>query len=168
MSLCRRVEPWKGRPMSASLGRQNLKKTVRRSASDGRTYVYPHQLSGGPAARGREVRAQLAIAIRYCETMVGQRRLAFDTEALIALFGDPKLARGQVAAFARYYRYRRLEFADVVPAALAEGLHEKRLGTAPALRANLFRFLNAAPRSGFAAEADRADLLAAFGADLGL
>ena len=131
-------------------------------------HIYPHQLGSGPAARGREIRAQLAIAVRYFETMVGQRRLAFDSEALIALFGDPKLARGLVAAFARYYRYRRLEFADVVPAAVADDLREKRLGTSAALRANLFRFLNTAPRAGFAAEADRADLLAAFGADLSL
>src|SRR4051794_24392657 len=122
--------------MSASLGRQNLKKTVRRSASDGRTYIYPHQLGGGPLGRRREVQAQLAIAVRYFETMVGQRRYAFDTEALIALFGDPKLARGLVTAFARYYRYRRLEFADVVPAAVANDLHEKRLGTPATLRAN--------------------------------
>ena len=154
--------------MSATFNRQNLKKTVRRSASDGRTYIYPHRLAGGPAARSREVRAQLAIAVRYFETMVGQRRAAFDSEALVGLFGDPKLARGLVAAFARYYRYRRLDYAEVIPQALADGLYEKRLGTPAALRANLFRFLNTAPRCGFAAEGDRADLLAAFGADLGL
>ncbi|HMA35811.1 MAG TPA: DUF790 family protein [Chloroflexia bacterium] len=154
--------------MSASLNRQTLKKTVRRSASDGRTYIYPHRLSSAPAARQREVRAQLSIAIRYFETMVGQRRTAFDPDALVSLFGDPKLARGLVVALARYYRYRPLQYGEVVPLAVADSLFEKRLGTPAALRANLFRFVNTAPRRGFTAEGDRGDLLSSFGADLGL
>jgi predicted nuclease of restriction endonuclease-like RecB superfamily len=154
--------------MTASFNRQNLKKTVRRSAGDGRTYIYPHRIANGPAARGREVRAQLAIAIRYFETMVGQRRAALDPEALVALFGDHKLARGLVAAMARYYRYRPLQYNEVVPVTVVDTLFEPRLGTPAALRANLFRFLNTAPRAGFATEGDRADILSDFGADLGL
>ncbi|MDQ2807456.1 MAG: DUF790 family protein [Chloroflexota bacterium] len=153
---------------TASFNRQTLKKTVRRSAGDGRVYIYPTRLATAPAARRREVAAQLGIAIRYFETMVGQRRAAFDPEALIALFGDPKLARGLVAAFARYYRYRPLKPGEVVPPAVADGLYEKRLATPAALRANLFRAINTAPQHGYTLEADRADVLSHFGADLGL
>jgi len=43
--------------MSATFNRQHLKKTVRRSATDGRAYIYPHRLGNSPAARTREVRA---------------------------------------------------------------------------------------------------------------
>ncbi len=153
---------------TASFNRQTLKKTVRRSAGDGRVYIYPTRLATAPPARRREVAAQLGIAIRYFETMVGQRRAAFDPEALIGLFGDPKLARGLVAAFARYYRYRPLKPGEVVPPAVADGLYEKRLATPAALRANLFRFVNTAPQYGYALEVDRADVLSHFGADLGL
>ncbi len=153
---------------TASFNRQTLKKTVRRSAGDGRVYIYPTRLATAPAARRREVAAQLGIAIRYFETMVGQRRSAFDPEALIALFGDPKLARGLVAAFARYYRYRPLKPGEVVPSAVADGLYEKRLATPAALRANLFRAINTTPQHGYTLEADRADVLSHFGADLGL
>jgi|GEM_PF-686882 len=153
---------------TASFNRQTLKKTVRRSAGDGRVYIYPTRLATAPPARRREVAAQLGIAIRYFETMVGQRRAAFDPEALIALFGDPKLARGLVAAFARYYRYRPLKPGEVVPPAVADGLYEKRLATPAALRANLFRAINSAPQHGYTLEADRADVLSHFGADLGL
>ena len=32
----------------SSFTRQTLKKTVRKSNSDGRTYVYPHRLGSGP------------------------------------------------------------------------------------------------------------------------
>jgi hypothetical protein len=153
---------------AASFNRQTLKKTVRTAAGDGRTYIYPTRLATAPPGRRREVRAQLAIAIRYFETMVGQRRAAFDPEALIALFGDPKLARGLVAAFARFYRYRPLKPSEVLPPALADRLYEARLASPAALRANLFRFANTDPHHGYALEADRADLLSHFGADLGL
>ncbi|MGI8587380.1 MAG: DUF790 family protein [Chloroflexia bacterium] len=145
-----------------------FKKTVRRSAGDGRTYIYPHRLANGTAARSREVKAQLAIAIRYFETIVGQRRSAFDPEALISLFGEPKLARGLVTAFARYYRYRPLSVGEVLPSATTDLLHEKRLASPVALRANVFRFVNDAPRPGYAPSADRGDILTSFGADLSL
>ncbi len=152
--------------MAAGFTRQHLKKTVRRSPRDGRTYLYPQLIGSAAVARRRAIRAQLDIAIRYFESQVGQRRAAFDAEALIGLFEDPRLARGLVAAFARYYRFRRLGFAEVVPTAVAERLQEARLGSPAALRMNLFRYLNTAPRPGFATEAGRPDDIAAFAAGL--
>jgi hypothetical protein len=154
--------------MSATFNRQHLKKTVRRSATDGRVYIYPHRLGNTPAARTREIRAQLSIAIRYFETMVGRRRSAFDPEALVSLFGEPKLARGLVTALARYYRYRPLQPEDIVPAATAAALRERGLGGPVALRAALFTRANTPPRAGFVPEGDRGDALSTFGAELGL
>src|SRR3954452_23143112 len=152
-----------------SFTRQTLKKTVRKSSSDGRTYVYRHRVSGGTAERVREMKARLKIAIRYFDTMVGRRRAEMDPEGVISLFGDHKLARGLIVALARFYRYRRMEFAEVVPAEVAARLSGMGLGTSAALRGALFKRVNCPPEQwGYAIEDEREAMLETMAESIGL
>jgi hypothetical protein len=108
---------------------QDLCKTTRRASGNGLPRLFPRVLGDdrlGP---------RLGIALRFFETYLGRPRHEFDAEALITLFGDPRLARGLIRCLSRTYRYRTRPLADVLGAERAAALAARGLTTPAQLRA---------------------------------
>jgi hypothetical protein len=108
---------------------QDLCKTTRRSPDGGLPRLFPRLLGDD------RLDPRLGIAIRYFETYLGRPRQAFDVEALIALFGNPRLARGLIHCLAHTYRYRAKPLADVLGAERAARLSARGLAAPSDLRA---------------------------------
>lgn len=109
---------------------QDLRKTVRRDkGSDGPRRLYPRLL------RDDGIVPKVGIAIRFFETKLGLLRRELDSDALLQLFGDPKVARCLVGCLACWYRYRTRTFADVVGDERAAALAARGLATPRDLRA---------------------------------
>ena len=66
---------------------QDLCKTTRRAPGDGLPRLFPRVLGDDRFS------PRLGIALRFFETHLGRPRHEFDADALVTLFGDPKLAR---------------------------------------------------------------------------
>jgi predicted nuclease of restriction endonuclease-like RecB superfamily len=131
---------------------QDVPKTVRREKGSDRRRLYPRLL------RADKIVPQLAIGIRYFETKLGMLRRELDADALLQLFGDPKLARCLVHCLARSYRYRTRTFADLFGPERAAALAERGIELPRDLRA--WAYARANETSGFVAPTDRAHFLA--------
>ena len=130
---------------------QDLCKTTRRAAGNGLPRLFPRVLGDD------RLDPRLGIAIRFFETHLGQPRGELDAEALMTLFGDPRLARGLIHCLARSYRYRDRPLADILGTERAAALTARGLGTPRDLRALAYRRANQA--GGFVSPAHRADFL---------
>jgi hypothetical protein len=108
---------------------QDFCKTTRRSTDGGLPRLFPRLLGDG------RLDPRLGIAIRYFETHLGRPRQAFDTEALMALFGNPRLVRGLIHCLTQAYRYRAKPLADVLGAERAAILNARGLAAPSDLRA---------------------------------
>jgi len=137
---------------------QDLCKTTRRSNGAGLPRLFPRLLDDD------RLTPRLDIAIRFFETNLGRQRDAFDTEALITLFGDPRLARGLIRCFARTYRYCSRTLADILGDAHATVLADRGLATPRDLRALVYARANQA--GGFVAPEQRGAFLGHVVADL--
>jgi hypothetical protein len=137
---------------------QELCKTTRRAAGSGLPRLFPRVLGDD------RLDARLGIAIRFFETHLGRSRGELDAEALVALFGDPKLARGLLRCLARSYRYRSRPLAEVLGTERAAALTARGQGTPRDLRALAYRRANQA--GGFVSPAQRVDFLRHLSADL--
>src|SRR5215831_17826949 len=130
---------------------QDLCKTTRRAAGNGLPRLFPRVLGDD------RLEARLGIAIRFFETHLGRSRGELDAEALMTLFGDPRLARGLLRCLARSYRYRDRPLAEVVGTERAVALTARGQGTPRDLRALAYRRANEA--GGFVSPAQRSDFL---------
>lgn len=140
---------------------QDLRKTVRRDKEgDGLRRLYPRLL------RDDAIRPKVGIGIRFFETKLGLLRRELDSDALIQLFGDPKVARCLVGCLARWYRYRTRSFADIVGDERAAALAARGLATPRDLRALAYARANEA--GGFVGPADRARFLDSLAPELDL
>jgi predicted nuclease of restriction endonuclease-like RecB superfamily len=137
---------------------QDLCKTTRRQTGDGLPRLFPRLLGDDRFA------PRLDIAIRCFETNLGRQRAELDTEALLTLFGDPRLARGLLRCFTRTYRYCARLLADVLGAEQAAALAARGLATPRDLRALVYARANQA--GGFVAPEKRGDFLGNLVADL--
>lgn len=131
---------------------QDVPKTVRREKGSDRRRLYPRLL------RGDKIVPQLAIGIRYFETKLGMLRRELDADALLQLFGDPRLARCLVHCLSRSYRYRTRTFADLFGTERAAALAARGFDLPRDLRA--WAYTRANDSSGFVAPASRAPFLA--------
>ena len=130
---------------------QDLPKTIRRDKRTGTRRLYPRFL------RDDAIKPQINIAIRFFETKLGLLRCELDSDVLIQLFGDPRLARCLVGCLARAYRYRTRRFSDLVGEERAAALAARGLHTPRDLRA--LAFAKANEGGGFVAPTDRARFL---------
>jgi hypothetical protein len=137
---------------------QDLCKTTRRATGNGLPRLFPRVLGDD------RLDPRLGIAIRFFETHLGRSRGEFDAEALIALFGDPRLARGLLRCLARSYRYHDRPLADVLGPERAATLTARGLGTPRDLRALAYGRANQA--GGFVSPAQRSDFLERLVGDL--
>jgi hypothetical protein len=135
----------------------DFKKTAR-GAAEGRR-LYPHQI------RDERHTAAISYAVAYYERMVGERRAAFEAEALLEFFGDPRLARGLVACLARTYTWRAPTLAEALGPRAAVALAQAGVGRPSDLRARLYAFANAR-FDGFIPPEERPAALAALAAEL--
>lgn len=135
----------------------DFKKTTR-GAGEGRA-IYPHQI------RDDRYTAAIGFAVAYFERMVGQRRAAFEAEALLEFFGDPRLARGLVACLSRTYAWRSLSFDEALGAEAADALARAGVGRPAELRARLYALANER-YGGFIAPDERPAALAALADEL--
>ena len=131
---------------------QDLCKTTRRSTGHGLPRLFPRMLGDD------RLDPRLHIAIRFFETNLGQPRRALDAEALVALFGDPRLARGLVRCLARTYSYCPRPLTDVLGTARATALAARGLATPRDLRTLAYERAN--QDGGFVAPEQRTDFLA--------
>jgi hypothetical protein len=130
---------------------QDLCKTTRRASGNGLPRLFPRILGDNrPDPR-------LGIALRYFETHLGRPRREFDAEALITLFGDPRLARGFIRCLSRASCYRTRPLSDVLGREHAATLAERGLTTPAHLRALAYACANR--NGGFVAPQQRAAFL---------
>lgn len=134
----------------------DLRKTTRRTGTDGRRAVYPTFL------RDRSLAPRIELAVRYLESMLGRPRRDLEQEVVIQLFGDHKLARCIVACLAMSYRHESPTFSEVLPADRVSALAEDGIRTASDLRLWVYGLANA-DHFGFVGAADRAPFLRATG-----
>lgn len=137
----------------------DLRKTTRRSGE--MRVVYPRFL------RDRSLAPRIEMAIRYLESMLGHPRRELDSEVVVQLFGDHKLARCIIACLAASYRHRPRRFAEVLPAGQAEALAEHGLSDPSALRLWIFRRVNA-EIGGFAGRDERPGFITSAADELGI
>src|SRR5262249_46980989 len=130
---------------------QDLCKTTRRAAGSGLPRLFPRVLGDD------RLDARLGIAIRFFETHLGRSRAELDAEALMTLFGDPRLARGLLRCLARSYRYCDRPLAEILGTERAAALTARGQGTPRDLRALAYRRANQA--GGFVSPAQRSDFL---------
>src|SRR5919108_4921592 len=131
---------------------QDLCKTTRRASGNGLPRLFPRILGDG------RLDPRLGIALRFFETHLGRPRREFDAEALVTLFGDPRLARGLIRCLSRTYRYRPRPLADVLGAERAAALAGRGLTMPADLRA--LAYARANRDGGFVAPERRTGFLA--------
>lgn len=135
----------------------DFKKTTR-GTGESRS-IYPHQI------RDERHTAAIGFAVAYFERMAGQRRAAFEAEALLEFFGDPRLARGLVACLARTYAWRGLSFDETIGPEAADALARAGVSRPAELRARLYALANQR-YGGFIGPAERPAALAALADEL--
>jgi predicted nuclease of restriction endonuclease-like RecB superfamily len=130
---------------------EDLRFSVRRDRGRERRRLYPRLL------RDDSLKPRAGIALRYFETKLGLARRELDPEALMQLFGEPKLARCIVSCLARAYRYRTRSFAELLGAERANALAARGIAGPRELRA--FAYARANEDGGFVEPAERARFL---------
>lgn len=115
----------------------DVKKTVR-SRADGERYLHPKLLSGAA------VEAQVGMALSYFHARVGRARRDIDPELLVRFLGNPKIARGLISCLNASYRWRLLDFSEVLEPVAVARLQARSLHTPGDLRIYLYDAVNAA------------------------
>ncbi len=141
--------------MSFSLS--DFKKTSRKNGD--KRVLYPHQM------RDERFLAAISYAIDYYERMVGRPRREMQGDTLLEFFGDPKLARGIIACLGRTYAWHQPDVSEVVDGATYAALRSRGLDRPAALRACLYRYVNA-HHNGFLPIVGRSTVLESLCADL--
>lgn len=140
--------------------RQDIPKTTR-STEGGTRRLYPR------FAKDKTLLPRIELAIGYLDGMVGRRRGDLAPDAVIDLFGDPKLARCMVACLADSYRYRTPRLAEALGEDAAGALAAAGMYAPAQVRAAVYRRANR-DHDGFAAGDDRARLMGALAAEVGI
>ena len=112
--------------------RQDIPKTTRKAGE-----VQPRRLYLR-FAKDRSLVPKIDVAIDYLDAMVGRRRGDLAPDALLDVFGDPKLARCFLSCLADNYRYRTPSVADALGDAAASKLAERGLSAASDVRSHVF------------------------------
>jgi hypothetical protein len=141
--------------------RQDIPKTTRRGKEGEPRRIYPRYL------RDASFLPKIELAIGYLDGMVGRKRGDLSPDAVIDLFGDPKLARCVLTCLSESYRYRTPEFAEVVGEDAALRLAGWDLMVAADVRDLVYRTLNE-ERQGVIDPAERAPFLNRIGESLGV
>ncbi len=139
----------------------DLRKTTRRSNTDGLRIVHPRFL------RDRSLAPRIDMAIRYLDSMLGRPRRDLDQEVIVQLFGDHKLARCVIACLASTYRHRARTFDDALPPEQYAGFAARGLLTPSDLRLWLFRRANR-ELPGFVGAGERPAFMRAAADELGV
>jgi predicted nuclease of restriction endonuclease-like RecB superfamily len=130
---------------------EDLRVSVRRDRGREHRRLYPRLI------RDDTLKPRIGIALRYFETKLGLARRDLDAEALIQLFGEPKLARCIVSCLARSYRYRTRSFTELLGTERASALAERGVVGPRELRA--LAYARANETGGFVGPAERARFL---------
>lgn len=141
--------------------RQDIPKTTRKGKEGEGRRIYPRYLRDGTYL------PKIEMAIGYLDGMVGRRRGEMSADAVLDLFGDPKVARCVVSCLAETYRYRTPEFVEVVGEETASRLAAWDLMTAADVRSFVYAALNERYQGVIEPE-NRASFLHAIGESLGL
>lgn len=140
--------------------RQDIPKTTR-AADGGPRRLYPRY------AKDKALLPRIDLAIGYLDGMVGRRRGDLAPDAVIDLFGDPKLARCMVACLADAYRYRAPRLAEALGEDAAAAMADRGIDTPAQVRAAVYRRANR-DHDGFAAGPDRDSLMQALAGEVGI
>lgn len=116
--------------------RQDIPKTTRRSKEDGSRRLYPRIL------RDKAMVPRVEQMLAYLDAMVGRRRGDLQSDAVLDLIGDARLARCLLACVHGTYRYRPGELSDVIGEQRAANLAEWDLLTPADLRRYVFLEVN--------------------------
>jgi hypothetical protein len=141
--------------------RQDIPKTTRRGKVGEPRRIYPRYL------RDASYLPKIELAIGYLDGMVGRKRGDLSPDAVIDLFGDPKVARCVLTCLSESYRYRTPEFAEVVGEEAALRLAGWDLLAAVDIRDLVYRTLNE-ERQGVIDPAERVAFLNRIGETLGV
>lgn len=141
--------------------RQDIPKTTRKGEEGQPRRLYPR------FAKDRTLVPKVELAIGYLDGMVGRRRGDLSPDAVLELFGDPKLARCILACLADSYRYRTPEIAEVIGDDAAGALAAWDLLTPADVRGHIYLAANAG-HGGFVAGTERAAFLTDVAGPLGL
>lgn len=140
--------------------RQDIPKTTR-STAGGPRRLYPRY------AKDKALLPRIELAIGYLDGMVGRRRSDLAPDAVIDLFGDPKLARCMVSCLTDSYRYRIPRLAEALGDDAANALAKGGMTTPARVRAEVYHRANR-DHNGFAAGVGRDRLMGTLAAETGV
>jgi len=141
--------------------RQDIPKTTRKGGEGEPRRLYLRY------AKDRSLLPKIDLAIGYLDSMVGRRRGDLAPDAVLDLFGDPKLARCFLACLADSYRYRTPTLAEALGDGPARQLADRGLLAPADVRAFAYLDTNRR-RNGFVGPAERDGFLADLAAGLGV
>lgn len=141
--------------------RQDIPKTTRKGQDGERRRLYPRYL------RDRAVLPKVDLATSYLDGMIGRRRAELSPDAIVELFGDPKLARCILACLADTYRYRTPSILEIAGEDATNRLAGWNLFTPADLRHHVYAALQR-DHGGFSTPEDRPAFLAGMADTLGL
>ncbi len=141
--------------------RQDIAKTTRKGGEGEPRRLYPRY------AKDRSLLPKIDLAIGYLDSMVGRRRGDLAADAVLDLFGDPKLARCFLACLAENYRYRTPSLAEALGETAARHLAAHGVRTPGDVRASAYLAANRR-RDGFVAPSERDPFLAELAAGWGV
>ncbi|MGH2531009.1 MAG: DUF790 family protein [Thermomicrobiales bacterium] len=141
--------------------RQDIPKTTRKGTDGERRRLYPRYLRDG------SVLPKIDLATAYLDGMVGRRRAELSPDAVVELFGDPKLARCILSCLADTYRYRTPAIREIAGEDVATRLAAWDLLTSADLRHHVYTALQRDER-GCARPDGRADFLLKVAEPLGV
>ncbi len=141
--------------------RQDIPKTTRNGKDGAPRRLFPKFI------RDQTILPKITLVIDYLDGMIGRKRGDLSPDVVLDLFGDPKLARCMLSCLAESYRYRSLDFSEVIGPDAALALAGWDLMTPADLRGHVYRIANASG-DGFVIAAGRATFLDDTAAPLGL
>ena len=141
--------------------RQDIPKTTRKGKDGAPRRLYPRFI------RDQSMLPKIGLAIDYLEGMIGRKRSDLSPDVILDLFGDPKVARCMLSCLAERYRYRSLEFAEVIGKEAALALAGWDLHEPADVRALVYQTANGSS-SGFVGASDRSQFLADIANPMGL
>lgn len=141
--------------------RQDIPKTTRAGKDGQPRRLYPRYL------RDRTLWPSIERAIAYLDEMVGRRRGELREDAMLELFGDPKLARCILACLGNRYRFETLTFAEALGEETATRLAEHGAHEPADLRDLVYRTVELQHRGVLGPEG-RPGFLADLGQEIGV
>ena len=141
--------------------RQDIPKTTRKGKDGAPRRLYPRFI------RDQSMLPKIGLAIDYLEGMIGRKRSDLSPDVILDLFGDPKVARCMLSCLAERYRYRSLEFSEVIGKEAALALAGWDLHEPADVRALVYHTANAS-YDGFVCAADRSRFLDEIATPMGL